>query len=282
MIFPGSPATPETAFPDRTENDGPTPGRIVSYCLAEDFDVGKVTLLVSQFPASSKVKGAFIVRREKKEYFIFSYGVVVVWQTDTATPDLAWLKPSLSRPESEIEQDFFEYAAGEEFRIHLDRITLDNREVLGRLAISHAIAQSSKLSAFERRARKLIDDTQAIASDLARHGRISMKRRTLARWQGQAHLSKSDILLRFDLLDTPEFFWDYPEFQHYYQKTASYLELEQRLFLIQHKLNTVNDVLGLVAEELRHQHSATLEWIIILLIAFEILVFVVHDWLGWI
>ncbi|HHO49121.1 MAG TPA: hypothetical protein ENN06_11840 [Desulfobacteraceae bacterium] len=70
------------------------------------------------------------------------------------------------------------------------------------------------------------------------------------------------------------------EYQHYYQKTIGYLELEQRLHLIQHKLNTVNDVLGLVAEELRHQHSSALEWIIILLIAFEILVFIFHDRLG--
>lgn len=38
--------------------------------------------------------------------------------------------------------------------------------------------------------------------------------------------------------------------------------------------------LTLVADELRHQHSSALEWIIILLIAFEILVFIFHDWLG--
>jgi uncharacterized Rmd1/YagE family protein len=254
--------------------------RIVSYCLAEDFDIGKITMLASRFPASRKIKGAFIIPWEKGEYFVFSYGVVVVWQTDTAEPDLSWLEPAFSRPEPEIEKDYFEYAGGDAFRIHFDRITMDSEEPLCRLAVSHALAQSSKLSVFERRAKNLIGDTQAIAADLARNGRIAMKRRTLSRWQGKAHLSKSDILLRFDLLDTPEFFWDYPEYQHYYQKTIGYLELEQRLHLIQHKLNTVNDVLGLVAEELRHQHSSALEWIIILLIAFEILVFIFHDWLG--
>ncbi|HBI16020.1 MAG TPA: hypothetical protein DDY20_10990 [Desulfobulbaceae bacterium] len=63
---------------------------------------------------------------------------------------------------------------------------------------------------------------------------------------------------------------------------AGYLELKQRLTLIQHKLNTVNDVLALVAAELRHQNSSALEWIIILLIVFEILVFIFHYWLGWI
>jgi uncharacterized Rmd1/YagE family protein len=266
-------------------NRGPktlTAKRVLSCCLAEDFASDQLRFLTSRFPDTTTTKGATVVARDDGEFFIFSYGVVVVWQNDSQEPDLGWLQPCLISPETSLEQEIFSYTVGDEFRIYLDRITLDSEETLCRLAVSHALAQSSKLSVFEARAKNLIGETQAIASELAQKGRISMRRRTLAKWQGKTHLSKSDILLRFDLLDTPEFFWDYPEYQAHYQKTAGYLELEQRLTLIQHKLNTVNDVLSLVADELRHQHSSALEWIIILLIAFEILVFIFHDWLGWI
>lgn len=267
-----------TSTPDRKAL---TARRVLSCCLAEDFAPDQLGSLTSRFPESTRTKGATIVARDDGEFFIFSYGVVVVWQNDSQEPDLDWLQPCLIRPEPSLELEVFSYTVGDEFRIYLDRITLDSDETLCRLAVSHALAQSSKLSVFEARAKNLIGETQAIASELAQKGRISMRRRTLARWQGKTHLSKSDILLRFDLLDTPEFFWDYPEYQAHYQKMAGYLELEQRLTLIQHKLNTVNDVLSLVADELRHQHSSALEWIIILLIAFEILVFIFHDWLGW-
>lgn len=264
-----------------TEKTLPTK-RVLSCCLAEDFAADQLHSLVSRFPDSITTKGAAIVVRDDGEFFIFSYGVVVVWQNDSQEPDLDWLHPCLISPEPSWEKEVYRYTVGDEFRIYLDRITLDSEETLCRLAVSHALAQSSKLSVFEARAKNLISETQAIASELAQNGRISMRRRTLAKWQGKTHLSKSDILLRFDLLDTPEFFWDYPEYQGHYQKMAGYLELEQRLTLIQHKLNTVNDVFSLVADDLRHQHSSALEWIIILLIAFEILVFIFHDWLGWI
>lgn len=259
-----------------------TAGRVLSYCLAEDFASDRLRSLTSRYPDSTATKGVTVVARDDGEFFIFSYGVVVVWQNDSLDPDLGWLEPCLLSPEPAVEQEAYRYTVGDEFRIYLDRITLDSEETLCRLAVSHALAQSSKLSVFEARAKNLIGNTQAIAAELAQNGHISMRRRTLAKWQGKTHMSKSDILLRFDLLDTPEFFWDYPEYQGYYQKMAGYLELEQRLTLIQHKLNTVNDVLALVADELRHQHSSALEWIIILLIAFEILVFIFHDWLGWI
>lgn len=258
-----------------------TAGRVISCCLAEDFDPALLTLALAPYPEAVRTKGATIVAREDGEWFLFAYGVAVVWLDEETGPDLTWLTPCLVKPEPVVEQELFHSRLGDEFRIALDRISMDSEDTLGRLAVSHALAQSSKLASFEVRARNLIDETQAIATGLAQKGRISMRRRTLARWQGKIHLSKSDILLRFDLLDTPEFFWDYPEYQGYYQKTAAYLELEQRLALIQQKLNTVNDVLALVAAELRHQHSAALEWIIILLIAFEILVFIFHDWLGW-
>ena len=259
-----------------------TAQRVISYCLAEDFAPGPLSELLIPFPEATRTKGATIVSREDGEFFIFSYGVVVVWQRDAREPDLGWLATCLLGPELSVEQESFHYTVGDEFRIYLDRIILDSEETFCRLAVSHALAQSSKLSVLEARAKGLVGDTQALAAELAQNGRISMRRRTLAKWQGKTHLSKSDILLRFDLLDTPEFFWDYPEYQGYYQKMTSYLELEPRLSLIQRKLNTVNDLLGLVADELRHQHSSVLEWIIIALIAFEILVFIFHDWLGWI
>ena len=258
-----------------------TAGRVITCCLAEDFAPDLLEQALARYPEAIRTKEATVVPREDGDFFIFAYGVVVVWLGDSQEPDLDWLAPCLVRPEPVVEQESFRYAVGDEFRIYLDRITLDSEETFCRLAVSHALAQNSKLSTFEARAKNLIRETQAIAAELAQKGRISMRRRTLARWQGKTHLSKSDILLRFDLLDTPEFFWDYPEYQGYYQKMAAYLELEQRLSLIQHKLNTVNDVLALVADELRHQHSSALEWIIILLIAFEILVFIFHDWLGW-
>ena len=74
---------------------------------------------------------------------------------------------------------------------------------------------------------------------------------------------RSDIHLHFDLLDTPEFFWEYPELQDLYHSITNYLEIEQRTRLLTGKLDIIQQLLNMLAEEQNHKHSSILEWIII-------------------
>jgi len=47
------------------------------------------------------------------------------------------------------------------------------------------------------------------------------------------------------------------------------------------KLETIHDLFEMIADEQKHKHSSLLEWIIIWLIFFEIVVFLVHDIFRW-
>lgn len=85
--------------------------------------------------------------------------------------------------------------------------------------------------------------------------------------------TSSDITLNFNLLDTPEFFWDYPELENYYQGLVKYLDLRPRMDIINKKLETIHDLLDMMAQEQYHKHSAFLEWVIIILIAADIVVY---------
>ncbi|MDH5258855.1 MAG: RMD1 family protein, partial [Gammaproteobacteria bacterium] len=55
----------------------------------------------------------------------------------------------------------------------------------------------------------------------------------------------------------------------------------QRMEVLSKKLETIHELFNMIADELRHKHSSMLEWIIIWLIAFEIVVFLVHDIFKW-
>jgi uncharacterized Rmd1/YagE family protein len=88
--------------------------------------------------------------------------------------------------------------------------------------------------------------------------------------------TRSDILLHFGLLDTPEFFWDYPELEPNYLSVAKYLELVPRTELLNRKLEAMHELLEILAGEQNHKHSSFLEWIIIILIAVEIVLFFMH------
>jgi uncharacterized Rmd1/YagE family protein len=100
-----------------------------------------------------------------------------------------------------------------------------------------------------------------------------LSRRAIAKIRGQLFSTKSDIILHFGLLDTPEFFWEYPEYENTYNLAARYLEIRQRIDLLSKKLETIHEMFEMLADEQKHQHSAFLEWIIIILIAIEIIMF---------
>lgn len=76
--------------------------------------------------------------------------------------------------------------------------------------------------------------------------------------------------MNYDLLDTPDFFWEYPEYEAFYGITAKYLEIAQRTAVLSKKLETIHELFEMLADEQKHRHSTILEWIIIWLIAFEI------------
>ena len=95
--------------------------------------------------------------------------------------------------------------------------------------------------------------------------------------RGRLFLVESDILLHHALLDTPEFFWEYPELEADYRRMASYLDITPRVEVLNKKLQIIHDMFDMLADEQKHQHSSLLEWIIIWLIAIEIAIFFLHD-----
>jgi uncharacterized Rmd1/YagE family protein len=58
-----------------------------------------------------------------------------------------------------------------------------------------------------------------------------------------------------------------------YLSLSRYLELKPRIELLNLKLRTIHDLYDMLAAEQNHKHSSFLEWIIIILIATEIVLF---------
>ncbi|MFZ2170614.1 MAG: RMD1 family protein, partial [Methylococcaceae bacterium] len=132
------------------------------------------------------------------------------------------------------------------------------------------MAQSIKLASFETNAITTIKNTSYIPKSLAENGSIKLSRHKIAKIRGQLFLTKSDIILNYDLLYTPDFFWEHPEYEAFYSITAKYLEIAPRTEVLSKKLETIHELFEMLADEQKHRHSSILEWIIIWLIAFEI------------
>ncbi|MDX1452676.1 MAG: RMD1 family protein [Oleiphilaceae bacterium] len=251
--------------------------RITITHLGENIDKALTeTTLVNKLGAV-RYRDAYCIMPPHGECWLFDYGVLVAW--DLSENDrqsvLHELAPLIVEPLEQSSKEQYSYMVelGQPLQIHHDLLSLPNDEALTRLALSHAFAQSAKLGFFEDRAQEMIQNNAHISRNLAQQGKVSLNRKQLAKLRGMLFDTISDITLHFGLLDTPEFFWDYPELEETYCKLAKYLDLQPRVEILNKKLATLQSLLDMLAAEQNHKHSAFLEWVIIWLIAVDIAIY---------
>jgi uncharacterized Rmd1/YagE family protein len=214
------------------------------------------------------------------DVFFFSYGTQVCWGLDQNQSQqfLQEVKAFQHQPlEDEIEIDEFTFVFGDTPKIVEDEITLPNRDSLTRLAISHGLAQSVKLGAFEGTIQKTVNLTKDIPEDLAKRGRISLSRKEIRKKMGELFIERNSINLHVDVLDVPEFFWEYSELEPLYAMTANYLDIKRRVEVLNQQLDVVHELFEMLGNELNHQHSSRLEWTIICLIVIEVALSLLRD-----
>ncbi|EPE10346.1 sporulation protein rmd1 [Ophiostoma piceae UAMH 11346] len=213
------------------------------------------------------------------EVFLFDYGVVVIWGM-SELQEQRFLK-ELAKFElgklgvDDVEAEFFNFYYTREYqaRIYNDFIALsDKNNYMTKLAISHALAQSVKTSLFEELIASTIDTCKDIPTQIAMTGKINLTRSQINMQIGELFILRINIHLNGSVLDTPELFWVEPLLEPVYQAVRSYLEMDQRVGLLTQRLDVIADLLAVLKEQLSHGHGEKLEWIVIILIAAEILV----------
>ncbi|KAI0999228.1 Sad1-interacting factor 2 [Podosphaera aphanis] len=225
----------------------------------------------------------FDIQVHTPEVFLFNYGVVVIWgmsfkQEQRFLKEIAKFEnEKLSADDVETECFNFYYTQEYQARIYNDFITLrDKRAYMTKLAISHALAQSVKTSLFEELVDNTIEECKDIPGQIATTGKIALSRTQINMQIGELFILRINIHLNGSVLDTPEIFWLEPQLEPVYQAVRSYLEMDQRVSLLTERLDVIADLLAVLKDQLSHGHGEMLEWIVIVLIAAEILVAAVN------
>ncbi|CEG69537.1 Putative Sporulation protein RMD1 [Rhizopus microsporus] len=216
------------------------------------------------------------------EMFLFDYGVIVFWgmTLEEEAKILRELEPfeeeKLEINDVETEEFRYYYTEYQQPRIYNDIITLRHpSNYLVKLTISHAIAQSVKMTLFERLIDDTITETKYIPQVMAESGNIHMSRTAITKKIGQLFIMRINVNLVSNILDTPEIFWSEPALEPLYSAIRSYLEISQRVELLNQRVEVISDLLEMLKDHLNSSHGEHLEWIVIWLIAMEILVAVI-------
>ncbi|KAK2799163.1 hypothetical protein FQN50_008552, partial [Emmonsiellopsis sp. PD_5] len=213
------------------------------------------------------------------EVFLFDYGTVVIWGMTPAQETRFLREVSkfasavLSTDDTQIENFNFYYTRDYQARIYNDFISLQDRHnYMTKLAISHALSQSVKTSLFEDLVSETIASTSPLPAQIAETGSVNMTRRQINMQIGELFILRINIHLQGSVLDSPELMWAEPQLDPVYQAVRSYLEMDQRVGLLTERLDVIADLLAVLKDQLSHRHGEYLEWIVIVLIAAEILV----------
>jgi len=152
--------------------------------------------------------------------------------------------------------------------VYNERIVLKEPLTLYLVIIALIVSQSVGLEKYEQdlslhfeESQRLLDLTQHYS--LFRRSKIIVFARTLSAIQ---HAMVSDLFL----LDKPNILWDNAEAEKLYNRLSSILELKDRFEIVEHKLSHLKDDISMSLDLINHRHSEVLEWIIIVLIGFEI------------
>ncbi|ODQ58120.1 hypothetical protein WICANDRAFT_22922, partial [Wickerhamomyces anomalus NRRL Y-366-8] len=227
--------------------------------------------------------GEITIDDRHTDVFIFEYGVVVLWGF-TLREEQAFLNDlekfeneKLAQEDIQIEEFNYYITKSYQPRIYNDFITLrDGSNYMLKLSISHAISQSVKISLFEELVDNTIEDTQDIPQQIALAGKVEMNKDEIMKSIGELFILRININLHGSVLDSPEIMWAEPHLEPIYQATRGYLEINQRVALLNQRLEVISDLLQMLKEQLGHSNEEYLEFIVIILVGVEVLVSVIN------
>lgn len=215
-----------------------------------------------------------------QDIFYYDYGCVVMWglSPNEEMAALEELKEFVTEIYSDEELDescdtlefVFDHNVNPKRPVRFDRMRLRSLKIQEKLALSYAMAQSSKLFVFESKVLNSLEETRDLPRELAEKGMISCSKRDLNMLIGQLFVEQTEVNLFSNILDTPDFLWEDDEHTPAYSYLRGYLEVDERVDLLNSRLSVMRELLDVLTAQVENSNSSRLEWIIIFLIAVEI------------
>lgn len=261
--------------------------RCVAYCTANQYNLNEITALYQNQPYDIDSHREVLVishRTRDKTLIFFSSGCFVSWGFTSREENEIILKSVKfsSGHLLEIETDSAHAYYSDEttlrinHRFDIDMVSLESEDVSIKLGISYAMAQSVKLNTFESAVRTAITLNKDLPEKLSKYGRIKLPRKALSKRIGAIFAARASINLHSEFLDVPEYFWDHPGLEEYYERSKLYYEITNRVAALNIRLEVLHEFLDMLQNQLQDRHSSMLELIIIVLIGVEIVLSLIH------
>ena len=213
---------------------------------------------------------------EDKLVKIFSFGsaVFVNMEHHEIVDTVNYLKnieKNLINASFKYQDDYTIVVNDEEPSLHFEFFNVNNYEDYHLNMLSIVLAKSVALERVEEGIDNLLDEIEEIIAKLER-GKLAINDAKLAKTVATILRFKFNIISNLMLLDKPAITWVNQESENLYMNLAELFELSERYEKIKGKSETLMDITEVFTTMTYQKRGNTLEWMVIILIAIELVV----------
>lgn len=206
---------------------------------------------------------------------IFDYGSIVFFGVDNSaqTNIINSVRTILNLDKAELKRENFdvEIDPAASYKVIFDRLIIKALTIDIAKIIMLNTAQSVALDYYIEQSNILLSQTFQFSIELEEKGKFSIKGKKLLKYIGRLLNLKNRITQNIYIFDSPNLTWNDEYLNVINNDLSRELDIKLRHSSLQDSLNTVRENLEILKDINQHSHSSTLELIVIVLIAIEIL-----------
>ncbi|MCD8554947.1 RMD1 family protein [Seleniivibrio sp.] len=205
---------------------------------------------------------------------VFRFGVVATAGLNEREREdvFSELKPFMENPHAvqKSEDISIELGGGvDEVGSEQARIQALTREHV--LVMADILAKSVMLERYESVMSEVFSETEPIAEKLMTGFHRKVSSSALKRTIGATLMAQQNMIGRVEVHEKPEVLWEHPELEKFYARLEDEYEIKERNDALEKKLRLINTTAETQLGLLHNSHSLRVEWYIVILIVFEIL-----------
>lgn len=214
---------------------------------------------------------------------IHDYGSIVFFGIENTKQNeiIASIRRILNLETSELKSENYivEVDSESPYKVLFDRIVIDKLNLEIARILMLGIAQSIALDHYTEQANQLLEEISIHTAELEKRGKFSISGKNLVKYIGKTMNLKNVIASNLYIFDSPTITWNDELLNKINTDLARELDIAARHSSLQENVQTIKESLEMFNDFHQHAHSSKLEWIIIILILFEIVKSLVDSFL---
>ena len=253
--------------------------KVISYQVADFIDIRKLKPVVDLKLLYSDSSELFYTSGDARYIYIFKYGVISFfnYNTEDILPLFQFLKPFCRNFFAEsFNDELIVDPEASENKISHNKIDIIKAEPEVIRMIMLNVSQSVTLDYYSDQTEKLLEETNYHTQLLERKGKPAISGRDLTKFIAKTLLIKNRIAENLYIFDSPPETWENEQLDKLHNDLKKNLDLQDRFRDVADGLAIVKDNLELFKDILQYRNSILLEWIVIILIAIEVIHFLIE------